>query len=100
MGSTAKNIAVILILITLVFAGYYMYTQQAGAVLQSDFDDVTLERMLQNTSVFIERRQELDAVVFDETVFVDERFTSLRSYREPITEQPNGRDNPFAPVAR
>lgn len=100
MGKTATNLAIVLGLITVAFAGYYMYTQQAstGALSFND-NQQTMQNMLNNTRVFIQHRQTLDNVKMDIGFFEDERFQSLRSFSTPIIEQPIGRPDPFAPVA-
>ncbi len=99
MGKTATNLAVVLGLITVAFAGYYMYTQQASnGALSFDNNQQTMQNMLNNTRVFIQHRQALDNVKMDIEFFEDERFQSLRSFSTPILEQPIGRPDPFAPV--
>jgi len=98
MGKTATNLAIVLGLITVAFAGYYMYTQQASGTLTFDDNKQTMQNMLNNTRVFIQHRQTLDNVQMDIGFFEDERFQSLRSFSTPIVEQPIGRPDPFAPV--
>tara|TARA_B100000508_G_scaffold141011_1_gene145036 strand:+ start:2637 stop:2957 length:321 start_codon:yes stop_codon:yes gene_type:complete len=99
MGKTAMNISVILGLLTVAFAGYYLYTQQSISVLQFNDNDQTMQNMLNNTRVFIEHRQNLDQVVMDISLFEDERFLSLQSYTTDIHERPIGRPDPFAPAS-
>ncbi len=99
MGKTATNLSVVLGLITVAFAGYYIYTQQASPILEFDGNQQTMQNMLNNTRVFIQYRQALDAVEMDISFFEDERFRSLRTYTTPIQEQPIGRPDPFANVS-
>lgn len=99
MGKTAKNISIILGLITVAFAGYYLYTQNSSAISSFSGNDQTMQNMLNNTRVFIDHRQALDAVAMDLSIFEDERFLSLQSYTTPIQERPIGRPDPFAPAA-
>lgn len=96
MGKTATNLSIILGLITIAFAGYYMYMQRDASVLSFDTNAQTMEDMLNNTQVFMERRQTLDTVKLDLQFFEDERLLSLRSFSAPITERPVGRPDPFA----
>lgn len=98
MGKTATNLSIILGLITVAFAGYYMYTQQASSGLMFDDNQQTMQNMLNNTRIFIQHRQALDSVKMDISFFEDERFQSLRSFSTPIQEQPIGRPDPFADV--
>lgn len=96
MGKTATNLAIALGLITVVFAGYYVYTQSSQPALDFSENQQTLQNMLNNTKVFIERRQVLDKVSLNIGLFEDDRFQSLRSFTTPIQERPVGRPNPFA----
>ena len=98
MSSVVKNLAIILGLATVAFAGYYMYTQQGATILQSSTGEAELQDMLVKTQVFIQHRQELNSIVLDIDLFEDKKFTSLRSYSRPIIEQQIGRPNPFAPA--
>ncbi len=95
MSSSVKNFAIALGLITVAFAGYYMYTQKSATLLNTSPSDVSLQDMLANTQVFIERRQELNGFSLDLSLFEDERFLSLKSFSQPVTVQPVGRLNPF-----
>lgn len=96
MNSVTKNIATILGVLTIAFAGYYFFIQKASP--DSVADDFTLQQMLASTEVFIMRSQELDQMNFDLSVFEDARFKTLRSFTSPVQEQPVGRTDPFASV--
>ena len=96
MGKTATNLSIVLGLITIAFAGYYVYTQNSSTTLSVDTNVQSMENMLNNTRVFIERRQVLGQVKLDVSFFEDERFRSLRSFTRPIEERPIGRPDPFA----
>ncbi len=98
MSNTAKNLIIILGLITVAFAGYFMFMQQSATTLSFDTNDEVLQNMLANSQIFIERRQQLQNVTLDTGFFTDPRFTSLRSFDTPIVEQPVGRLDPFATV--
>jgi hypothetical protein len=98
MSNTAKNIIVILGLITVGFAGYFMYMQQSATTLSFNANEDVLRNMRTNSVLFIERRGQLEAVDMDLSFFSDERVLSFRSFEEPIQEQPIGRSNPFATV--
>lgn len=96
MGKTATNLAIVLGLITIAFAGYYMYVQRSVNTLNFDSNEQTMQNMLNNTRVFIDYRKTLDLIKLDVNLFEDQRFTSLRSFTTPIEESPIGRPDPFA----
>lgn len=98
MGTTAKNLVIILGLITVAFAGYFMFMQQDATTLSFDANDQVLQNMLTNSQVFIERRQQLERIVLDTSFFTDPRFTSFQTYDTGIVTQPIGRSDPFATV--
>jgi hypothetical protein len=97
MTPLAKNILTILGIITVGYASYYLYLQQA-VVTDETQGDVVYENMLSKTRVFIERSQELNGMKFDTEVLSDSRFQSLKAFTQPVEDQPYGRDNPFAPA--
>lgn len=96
MGSLFKNSTIALGIITVVFGGYYLYTQQATESLGAVDAEQSLQAMLSNTSVFISHSQELDRINLDLSIFEDQRFRSLRLYTAPVKEQATGRSNPFS----
>lgn len=96
MGKTATNLSIVLGLITIAYAGYYMYTQKSSNTLSFDSTDQTMQNMLNNTQVFIGYRQTLNKIQLDTNLFKDERFTSLRSFTTPIQDRPIGRPDPFS----
>lgn len=94
MGKTATTISVVLGLVTVAFAGYLVFTNQvsdSGPVT----DAQTMQNMLNNTKVFVQRRETLSAVKMNVALFEDTRFTTLHKFTIPIQEQPIGRPNPF-----
>lgn len=96
MSGTAKNLIVILGLASIALAGYYFYQQQSATTLTTTSGDESLEQMLMKTQVFIARRQALDKVTVDASLFEDERFRSLRTFTRPLADMPVGRSDPFA----
>lgn len=100
MGKIITNLVIILGFATVAFAGYYIFIQQGNSVLDFDSNDQTMQNMLNNTQVFISRRQELDRVNLSSAVriFDDAAFRSLRSFSTPVQERPVGRENPFNSV--
>ena len=99
MSGAAKNLVIILGIATVAFAGYFLYQQQASALLApSTTNDQELEEMLMKTQAFIGRRQALDAVVIDGSILENRVFLSLRTYTKRLEDMPVGRTNPFDPV--
>jgi hypothetical protein len=97
MTPLTKNILVVLGLLTVGYAGYYLFTSQATAIINaSDENETVYQNMLANTEVFIVRSQELDTMDLDIDVLDDARFRSLHAFTRPIEDQPTGRTNPFA----
>ena len=95
MSKTAKNLIIILGLITVAFAGYFMFMQQSATTLSFETNDEVLRNIQANNQLFIERDRQLNAIELDLNFFADDRFISLKSFDRPIVEQPVGRDNPF-----
>ena len=96
MGKTATNISIVLGLITVAYAGYYMYVQRSAGTLNFESSQQTTDNMLKNTRVFIDYHKTMTKIKLDVSIFEDKRFTSLRSFSTPIQERPIGRPDPFA----
>lgn len=97
MGKTSTNIAIVLGLITVVFAGYWLYSQNGSDLLSTEpTNEQTMENMLNNTNAFIGHRQVLNGIKLDLTILEDKRFVGLRSFTTPIEEADIGRENPFS----
>lgn len=96
MGNLFKNITTALGIITVVFGGYYLFTQSGTSSLGAPESDQAIQAMLSNTSVFITHSQALDQINLDLSLFEDQRFRSLRLYTAPVKEQATGRSNPFS----
>lgn len=96
MGKTTKNILIILGILTIGFAGYYLYNERYATALQFDSNSDTMVNMLSNTQVFMERSRLLQRTNLDISILEDEYFRSLRGFSEPLMEVPAGRPDPFA----
>ncbi len=99
MGKTATNLSVILGLITIAFAGYYLFTQKSTMLLSTDTNRLEDEQAIMKAGVFIKHTQILDQINLNFAVFEDERFVDLRSFYMPVPEKPVGRTNPFRQVS-
>jgi len=94
MKINGKNIALILGIVTIAFGGYYLYTQ----FLSSDtvpVNEQDLENMLSNTRVFIQRGEQLSSMKIDTSLFEDDRFNSLKTFRTDVITPSVGRPDPF-----
>lgn len=98
MDSTIKNVAIVLLLLTFAFVGYYLFLQKDQTQLSLDGSDVSQE-LFAGVQKYIARRNVLDKVRLDTSVFNDERLTSAVSYSTPVVEQAVGRENPFDNVS-
>lgn len=96
MTSNLKRLLTILVVLTVVYAGYYLYTNRNSADLSGNTSTAEYEMMLNRTQVFISHRQELESLDLDLSLFEDSRFRSLRSHRVPLANIESGRSNPFA----
>lgn len=95
MGNSAKNISIVLGLITIAFAGYYLLSVRDSAVLNFSDQAQVDETLLSKTQVFIEHRQTLNEVKMNTELFENKHFLSLQNFSTPIKERPIGRTNPF-----
>lgn len=100
-NAVLKNLLIILGLLTVAFAGYYMYRLQGDTVLNTNSTNAEYQDVLLNTQAFIRHRQELNAVRIDSNVdlFTDERFRTLQSFSGPLDQVEAGRTNPFEAVS-
>jgi hypothetical protein len=94
MGKSASNIVILLGLVLMVVAAYFVYQQQ-GSVLDSSVGQLP-GNVLQETKSFIGYTSVLKSIKLDFTLFEDERFTKLRNFSAPIEESPAGRLDPFS----
>lgn len=99
MSPLIKNIATILVALTLAYFGYYLYNQNKNAGLAANGSTDSTQEMLTKTQVFIERRTLLDEVKLDTDIFMNPVFRSYRSFRNPDVALPFGRENPFEAVS-
>jgi hypothetical protein len=98
MSNSAKNILILLGIITLTFAGYYFFIQESSLVLRSSESDRQLEQMLVRTQEFVGHRQILDSIELDTSLLQSKDFLSLRSFSPEQNEFSVGRTNPFLPA--
>lgn len=98
MSKSAKNLIVVLGIITTVFAAYYFFTQEAALVLRTTESDRQLEELLVAAQQFTERQRVLDTIEIDTRIFDSPTFQSLRSFSPKPAEYGVGRPDPFLPI--
>lgn len=97
MTPFVKHLLISLGILTVAYAVYYMYAQQAALSGGSNAEaEVLYNNMKRDTEVFIMRSQELDRMSLDMAVLDDARFQSLRAFTKPVEDRSYGRTNPFA----
>jgi hypothetical protein len=92
MNSTLQNILIILGIVAIGALGYYLFIQNNDISLQNSEID---NQAAVETSVFLQRLNELKLVRFDGAIFADARFMSLVDSTEIVVPVPVGRSNPF-----
>jgi hypothetical protein len=96
MNSTLKNLFIILGLLTIGYAAYYVYSARQEMTTNDTLSDAQFEAMLNSTQVFIERRQSLNEMELDVNFLNDERLRNLEANQAGRIEVTAGRNNPFA----
>lgn len=99
MSPLLKNIAAGLIVLTLAFVGYYLYSQNKNASLSFEENSDSTQEILISTQIFIERSAMLDKVKLETEVLTNPLFISYRSFSSPINPQNVGRSNPFSEIS-
>ena len=91
-----KNYILGVALIVLLFGAYaVLFGGEKGGVLtvlEPEGPGTAVERELLSTLL------ELRSLQLNEAIFSDPAFRSLRDFGQPLTPQPIGRNNPFAPL--
>ena len=95
MSQTLQKVLIAGGAIGLIFLGYKLFVQPSQFDLVEGAVNPLADSVLVKTQAFIERRAQLDQVTIDGRLFADARFTSLRSYSSPLSEQPLGKASLF-----
>jgi len=98
MSPIAKNLLIVLGIISVVFAGYYLLSQGNSTLIRSSESNDQLALMLVRTQEFVTHRQILDAILLDTSIFQSEEFLALRSFSPKPNQFEVGRSNPFVPT--
>ncbi len=95
MGKAATNISIVLGLITIAFAGFWLYSNKDTSTTDGKVSQ-TKEDMLRDTQQFAQYSQTLNQIKLDTAIFEDSKFNSLRIFTTEIKESGIGRNDPFA----
>jgi hypothetical protein len=95
-----KNNQTTLIAIGIVVAGFlaYVFFFQNGNNGSALITAQTDPRVVAANQEFISLFSKLRRIDLDTSIFEDEYYNSLIDFSRPISVEPVGRDNPFAPV--
>lgn len=99
MSNLIKNLLFALALAVFLWLGYWFFMRNTEenlttiSITEGSSQDVTLK-----AQEFKTRLAELKSMEIDSKILSDMRFVSLKSFRQPIPEEPTGRSNPFAPL--
>ncbi len=98
MSNLLKNLLFALGLALLLWLGYVLFLRDTEEALITATGEGMSAEAAVKTQEFIVRLNELDRMRLDTSVITDSRFMSLANFRQPITDEPSGRNNPFAPL--
>ncbi len=98
MSATIKYSLIVLGLLLIGGAAYYLLVTSSTDTVSFESNEAVTQNMLANSQLFIDRREKLEAVSLDTSLFTNERFTSLRPFVAQVPPQPVGRPDPFAPA--
>ncbi|MCA9358267.1 hypothetical protein KC902_03325 [Candidatus Kaiserbacteria bacterium] len=97
MGKTATNLVIVLGLITVAFAGFYLYMQQENADVSFGGNNTQdVQAMLRDAQEYISYGDTLKAIDLKVEFFDDPRLLSYKSFSTQVQDRPIGRPNPFA----
>ncbi|MDO8493459.1 MAG: hypothetical protein Q7S19_02860 [bacterium] len=97
----SKNITVVVIIVTVsaMLIGIFIYFGGAGSSVDSDLSVVPTAPGTQNLSrELLSSLASLKDLKLNTDFFKDKAFASLIDYSEDLKEDPLGRENPFLPI--
>lgn len=95
MKINTTTITLIVLAILIVLGGYWYFSAQSGNQLPLTTDATVNEAQAHFQALV----SELQPISFDTKIFSDVRFNALVDLATPVTPEPTGRIDPFAPVA-
>lgn len=86
------------IIIPLVLVGFIAYTLISDNSSEYEQSAQQLEELKKKSEQILIDTKKIQSLSFDSDLFSDQRFTSLRDIRIPLTEVGTGRSNPFGMI--
>lgn len=99
MSPLLKNLLIALAGAIVLWVGYTFFFANNDALLTAE-NAAVASQASRDTQEFLRHLQQLRNLELGAEFFSDPRFQSLVDYRQPVTEEPVGRANPFAPVGQ
>ena len=99
MSKSTTNLIVILGIISIVFGGYFLFSQNTVDPLESQRSDQQLVQLVASSQLFLQRSQDLSQIELGLTIFDSPTLNSLKSFSPDTQEYPVGRSNPFLRAA-
>jgi len=99
MSAFIKNALFVLglvVLLGLAYLTFFMGGTTTGSLLTTNLA-ATGQAALETQS-FLIKLQDIEKVKIDDSLFRDERFTSLQDFRKELIDEGTGRSNPFSPT--
>jgi hypothetical protein len=97
MSNLLKNLLIALGLAVLLFVGYVVFMKGDSGSTSLLSDSASPQADL-DTQELLAKINELNTYNVDGEVFSSALFESLRDFRIDLGTEPEGRDNPFAPI--
>lgn len=97
MTSFVKNGLTLIGLIIVGGLGYYLFVIQADSDISLDSENALGSAQIASER-FLRELDEIKTFELSNEIFTDQRFRSFVDFTLPVSEQPIGRTNPFAPV--
>lgn len=94
MSSWIQNLIILVGIIALGAAAYYIFVQQ-GIELNTSGSDVNSIEVQAQTQSLLQQLNDLRSVDISTDLYSSERFQTLTNYTRTPRSQPVGRDNPF-----
>lgn len=98
MSSLLKNLLIALGIALVLWLGYMFLMPSAKSDTALNTSNSTSPNVAVESQQLLSTIQKLKTYNVDSTIFTDQRFVSLKDFRIPLTDEPSGRPNPFAPV--
>lgn len=95
--SSLKNQAVIGLVVVIVLGGAYLFFFSGNSPETASVTEVSANNAQDKFTTLL---AQLEPITFNTAVFSDPRFLSLRDLTTPVSAEPQGRADPFAPLGK